>query len=672
MNNIPPYFSARLIAAGILGILSLAQLRGDSPKLGQPVILASHAIEVNLSGQNGSAYTVEASTNLSNWFLISGGIATNGLLTVRHDAATNYPALFYRGKGTNTSLPPLTLGLKTDTNISVSTLVSLDGGTAVLYGRDGTRFTLSLPSNSIPDARILTMTLVTNITGLPFGRGTLGTVLLEPADLSFWGAASLEITFPATTDRREVVSFFCHGDGSSFQLTPDRVSTNRVIIGITHAGTFGSSLATTQELANAANIEIGGAQPLGLAAAAKSRGIGRHGPTSPDCFPEKQLAANQARAEIDAARAQNEKQVAALLGAERQRALSGDSDDSSAVLAQVAVILCQFYNGQIAPRWPEAMNNCALGEVLTQNTLGLERMRQLLGTDPNDQCTAMSNIPFCAIFKSCLEDIRQCCANGMKGPKKVAAVFGLLRQDQLLGLNCISQDEAQEVIELCSANVWTGTFSMVETGSQTTSSNLVGSPGSTLVLTSIAEYTSRFNGAIEESQEGGAPEVGYLVELRVGGQIVLRDFQKNTSESTATVQQCPGSKAGGISHDLQLHQVEQTAATNTIYAVSFLIQPGGRSYEFLGAVNFDDRTPDRPMGSISLIDYQGGDSPCSGPYIIKDFNRTSPSPLSVASTLTDASGIMTDTNVVSGTFSTDDSLRHIVFKWNFTRHNPGP
>jgi hypothetical protein len=62
-------------------------LSKNSPKLGQPVILSNRAIELNLSGQMGSAYTVEASTNLSNWFLISGGIATNGLLTIRHDAA---------------------------------------------------------------------------------------------------------------------------------------------------------------------------------------------------------------------------------------------------------------------------------------------------------------------------------------------------------------------------------------------------------------------------------------------------------------------------------------------------------------------------------------------------------------------------------------------------------
>ena len=452
----PPFFRpARVLVLGFIGLLALGRLLAEAPRLGPPVILSNRAVQLSLTGQVGVAYSIQASSNLSNWFLVSTGIATNGWLTFRHNAASNYPTLFYRATGPNDSLPPLTVALKSDTNHSVSALVSLDGGTAVLYGRDGTRFTLSLPSNSIPDASIVTMTLVTNITGLPFARGTLGTVLLEPADLAFWGAASLEILFPSNINRREVISYFTKGDGSAFQLTPDRVGTNRIVIPVTRAGAYGSSLATTQELANASRIGTGGIPLPGFAAAGASDALR-------DCFPEKQAAADQAKAELDQARAAKEKQVAALLGAERQKETHGESDDSSATLAQVAAILCQFYTSQVAPRWPAGINNCALAEVLVVQTLSVIRQRQLLNDDPNDQCVNMSDIPFCAIQKSCLADIRDCCTRGMKGPKKVAAVLGLQRQDQLLGLNCISQDEAQEVIDLCSTNVWTGTFSMVE------------------------------------------------------------------------------------------------------------------------------------------------------------------------------------------------------------------
>jgi hypothetical protein len=441
MKSLPFFRPATYLVLGVLGLLAFGRLLAEVPRLGPPVVLPNRAVQLSLTGQVGVAYSIQASSNLANWFLVSTGIATNGWLTIRHNAASNYPTLFYRGTVPNDSLPPLTVGLEKDTNISVSALVSLDGGSAVLYGRNGTRFTLSLPSNSIPDATIITMTLVTNITGLPFARGTLGTVLLEPADLAFWGAASLEIMFPSNINRREVISYFTRGDGSAFQLTPDRVGTNRIVIPVARAGAYGSSLATTQELANAARIGTGGNPLTGFAAASASGGM-------PDCFPEKQLAANQAKAEIDQARAANQKEVAALLGAERQRQMASESDDSSATVVQVVAIMCRFYTDQIAPRWPEAANNCALGEVLVQNTLSIGRQRQLLGADPNDPCANFSSIPFCTLFRSCLEDIRQCCARGMKGPKKVAAVLGLQRQDQLLGLDCISQAEAQEVIDL--------------------------------------------------------------------------------------------------------------------------------------------------------------------------------------------------------------------------------
>ena len=654
---------------GVLSLLALGRLRADPPRLGPPVVLPNRAVQLTLTGQVGVAYSIQASSNLSNWFLVSTGIATNGWLTIRHNAASNFPTLFYRGTGPNDSLPPLTVGLKMDTNHSVSALVSLDGGSAVLYGRNGTRFTLSLPSNSIPDATIITMTLVTNITGLPFARGTLGTILLEPANLAFWGAASLEITFPTNLDRREVISYSTRGDGSSFRLTPDRVQTGLIAIPVTRAGAYGSSLATTQELANAARIGTGSNSSPGFAAASSPGGTA-------DCFPEKQLAANQAKAEIDQARAAKEKEVAALLGAERQRQMAGQSDDSSATLVRAAALMCGFYTDQIAPRWPEAANNCALGEVLVQNTLSIGRQRQLLGADPNNPCANFSTIPFCTLYRSCLADIRECCARGMKGPKKVAAVLGLQRQDQLLGLNCISQAEAQEVIDLCSSNVWTGTFSMSETGSRSTVSNIVFIPGvSSAVFTDIDEFTARFDGAIVESQEFGDPDIGSLVELRVVGQVTQHEFHKANYDYTTYVERCPNGP-GGTQYGIQLEQTEHSAAGTTAYTVSFFILPGGGGYELFGALNYDPDNPNPPKGTVSLLSYQDDKSPCSGFTLVKNLAFASPSPFFGNASLDDASGSMTDPNVVSGSFSMDDPAqdppRHLEFKWTFTRHMVAP
>ena len=105
MNIRPRYCSGTLLTLGILGLLALLPVRSDSLRLAAPVILSNRAVELKLTGQTGATYSVEASLNLSNWFLVSTGIATNGSLTIRHSGASNFPTLFYRAKGTNASLP---------------------------------------------------------------------------------------------------------------------------------------------------------------------------------------------------------------------------------------------------------------------------------------------------------------------------------------------------------------------------------------------------------------------------------------------------------------------------------------------------------------------------------------------------------------------------------------
>ena len=627
------------------------------------MVHSNGVVDLVLLGEAGGAYRIEASRDLSRWFLVSTGLAVNGQFTIRHDAATNHSTLFYRANALSESLPALSLVARTDTNLTVSTLASRAGGAAVLYGRDGTRFTLNLPSNSVPDATIMKMTLVTNITGLPFARGMLGAVRLEPANLAFWGAASLEIMFPSNINRREVSSFVAGLDGAAFQLTPDRVGTNRIVIAVARAGLYGSSLVTTQELAWAAEIETSSS-----AARASSQTAMSLKSAATECFPEKQLAATQASKEIDRARAANEQKVAALLGAERQRQKADESKDSSGVIDQVAGIMCAFYSAQIAPRWAEAANNCALGEVLVQNTLLIERGRQLLGAAVDDRCPGISSIPFCAIYKNCLEDIRECCARGMRGSEKVAAVRSLQRQDALLGDNCISQAEAQEVIDLCSTPIWTGTFSMSEIGSQSSVTSIPGS--GSLILTDVDLFAATFEGNVELSEEVGDPDFGYLVELRVVGEVTQSAFHKKQQDSVHYIERCPRG-GGGIQTGLILNQTEHSAAGVTAYNISFIIQPGGTNYSSFGALNYDPDEPNPPPpGVVSYISYQDEHSPCSGFTLVKNQSGASASPYFGNRTLNETSGPMANPNVVSGSFSMDEPgnpPRHIEFKWNFRR-----
>ena len=216
---------------------------------------------------------------------------------------------------------------------------------------------------------------------------------------------------------------------------------------------------------------------------------------------------------------------------------------------------------------------------------------------------------------------------------------------------------------------------MSETGSRVTTTNMVGGPGSSAVSTLTSEFSSHFDGSIERSEEVGSQEIGFSVDLRVGGELVQRDFHRTTYESTSTVKQCPGRNTGGIDHGLQLEQSEHTTAAKSTYSVSFIILPGGNRYELLSAQNFDADSPDPTLGMQSNISFQSDDSPCSGVFIIKDFTKTMPGP-SFASALPDASGNMADPNVVVGTWVMDDPNedppRHLVFSWAFTRHVAGP
>src|SRR5438445_9073534 len=236
-----------------------AQLRFDPPAL------EANRLRLSLHGETGSNYVIESSVNLTNWSFLFSGMATDGLVSFLHSPAFDSDSLFYRAhSGVAQVAVPINVQPRADTNATGGTLVTVDdGGDFTFFGSDGTRFSLTFPSNTIPDATLVSMTLVTNVSALPFSRGIIGAVRLEPEDLDIFGAGILEISFPTNIDWRQIVSFTCGNDGSDFYLTHDLVHRNYVIIPLTYFGTFGSCLATTQELA----------QVVGLAA--KSNGSSR-------------------------------------------------------------------------------------------------------------------------------------------------------------------------------------------------------------------------------------------------------------------------------------------------------------------------------------------------------------------------------------------------------------
>src|SRR5688572_5594050 len=72
------------------------------PRLDSPIVSAGRNVQLTVRGDAGVEYSIEWSLNLSQWNLVSAGIAANGSLTVHHDASA-YSTIFYRAKTTASS-----------------------------------------------------------------------------------------------------------------------------------------------------------------------------------------------------------------------------------------------------------------------------------------------------------------------------------------------------------------------------------------------------------------------------------------------------------------------------------------------------------------------------------------------------------------------------------------
>src|SRR3954469_25798181 len=103
-----------------LSLFIVLSAGAEAPRFDPPQRLANGAVDLNLRGTAGTSFAIDGSTNLFDWFLVSSGVADNGVFSVRHDAASNFPMIFYRGRSAVEQLPPITLGLAVNTNTTVS------------------------------------------------------------------------------------------------------------------------------------------------------------------------------------------------------------------------------------------------------------------------------------------------------------------------------------------------------------------------------------------------------------------------------------------------------------------------------------------------------------------------------------------------------------------------
>jgi len=644
--------------AWIAGLLlgSLAWLgAAEAPRLKVSLNSAQSSVRVELQGQAGVAYSVESSSNLLAWLPVPSGPASNGTLVIERPLSSGFARQFFRGKeaggGTGTGFPDL-LAPQADTNSQVSFLASTNGGSGFLYGRNGLQITFTLPPMTVLEPGIITMTLLTNVGGLPFSQGLVGAVRLEPEGLALWGAGKLEITLATNVDQRRVASFAGQADGTDCYLAPDRVTADRVIIPVTHLGLWGSGLAAASELSALASV----ADLAGSSLNSKEGKLRQNAAAA--CNGQEIQIAENFDAQMDDLIQRLSQEKARDLTAARQAQLSGEGGDRFdvvAVLERAEGLACHVLENDILPRVSEATQNCALSKELLSHVLAIERQRQLLGLAENPRCpSALNQFPLCAMMKNCVQEIKECCEGGIKGRPQIAAIYEIVRQEQLLGLDCLSEAEIDEAVEACSPGQWSGTLSMTIRGERSESD-----PGSG--RSEAERLSDHFTGQVTESLEFAGPGSTF-VNLKVEGQ--------RTYERTETVIQAGGIDCGGfLSHDF-----DNLALTgNAAFVVSFTITPGTNPTIIITP---DPGTP--TPGTNTEYHYDRNGFFVLGPNgkecQVNEFSRTDTDPISQPP----FAGIFgkpatIDGNKVSGSASVERAQLEIdgtgTFTWEFERRN---
>ena len=597
---------------------------------------------------------LESSANLIDWsFLFSGPPDNTGAL-IFSDPRDNTARQFYRAIASNLPPPPIALIPTADTNQTISTLKTTNGGSCFLGLENSGLITLTFPPNTLLNPTLVTMTRVTNLSGLPFARGMIAAVQIQPTNAVFFGAATLEITFPtnAPLDRREVMSFKSANNGLGFTLAPDRVTQKSAALPIINLGLFGSALATTQEFSDLKRSVA--ASP---AATKKIPRLSDPPPPVPSrffnaslhCFPERVMEAQAIETELQLSLSSLSSTVELLRAEGRRNQQSTDFDDPQ-IDSDAA---CVYYNDHIKPLFPQVGENCSLLQVLAGATLSVARQWQLLGGTNCPGLENLSELPVCAGARACLDEIKQCCELDLRNRNLYRQdLLSLLRSEQLLGLEnsagCVSPDEISQQLQACSDLAWNGYVVVTETANYSQAND---------ESSYTHELESSYSGAVTEAVDIGG--IAALFTLR--GALASKDLAITVTQNQCIFPRC------GIAYDI----TDITAQG---------VHGGSASLTFTGTGT---------NATYSLTVYSGG-----GPYapertLFKTTSYVCATCAQVTTYLTNSSPTggsfeslsqytahITDTNMISGSASVTNRFEQNVdriatFHWRFTR-SPSP
>ena len=429
--------------------LTTATCAQQPPILDVPAFDPLGQVTLMLHGGAGADYAIDVSRDLNFWLPLTSATALNGQMNFQYSPGTNTQTLFFRGR-LNVKLPPIKVSVQTDANDQTITLITPeDGGSLSLIDTHGVTYTLTVPPLAVFDSAIVTMTVVTNLSGLPFVSGLLGGVAFTPDNLRFAQAAQLTIQFPTNRpiDTRKVVGYAFDGDGSYLRLVPALPGTNSLMLPLASLSDLGCSVATLPEIQQQAQRIVSDTNSIPSGGLALQGRISKQGPYYDSCYP-----AEKTRAVFVNLGLENAFRTASQATAEKIAANSQlpEADQVSPGQLDLAGEFNNFYKDNLDQYAEEVKTNCALAAAILPYVLGIERQAQLMDIETQVPSSLLDS---CSILPECARKIDECCKTKGASKKALQEILGLSRQAQLLGC----PEDLQQYLGDCYPG-WSGTI----------------------------------------------------------------------------------------------------------------------------------------------------------------------------------------------------------------------
>ena len=137
------------------------------------------------------------------------------------------------------TVEPRNLRLSLDTTTAQDKIIQVSGGTLEATGPDGSIFVLEIPTGALLAPTHISMTPVTEATGLPGSSRMVATVQLEPAGLTLARPAKLFIQPSAPLPESETYGYAYSGAGNDAHLHPVRGDPSSVEFLLSHFSGYG-------------------------------------------------------------------------------------------------------------------------------------------------------------------------------------------------------------------------------------------------------------------------------------------------------------------------------------------------------------------------------------------------------------------------------------------------